>query len=51
MTTGASAPRAAQKKVNERTQRLLELFDNYDTEHRSELDVYQIGNTSSASPA
>ena len=34
----ASTPRAAQQKVNEQTQRLLELFDN-DTEHRSELDA------------
>ena len=38
----ASAPHAAQK-VNEQTQRLQEVFDNSDTEHRSELDVSQIG--------
>ena len=36
-------PRAAQKKVNEQTQWLLVLFDNHDTEHRSEQDVCQIG--------
>ena len=39
----ASAPRAAQKNANEQTQRLLELLDSDDKEHRSELDVYQIG--------
>ena len=37
-----SAPNAAQKKVNEQTQQLLELLDS-DTEHCSELDVFQIG--------
>ena len=39
----ASAPHAAQKKVNEQTQRLQEVFDSCDTEHLSELDVCQIG--------
>ena len=33
----------AQQKVNEQKQRFLELFDRPETEHRSELDVYQIG--------
>ena len=34
---------AAHKKVNEQTQRLQELVDSCDTEHRSELNVDQIG--------
>ena len=39
----ASPPRAAQTKVNEQTQRRMELFDSCDVEHRWERDVYQIG--------
>ena len=38
----ASAPHAAQKKVNDQTRRLPELFDN-DMEHPSELDISQTG--------
>ena len=37
------ALRGAQTNVNEQTQLLLKLFGSCDTEHRSELDVYQIG--------
>ena len=37
------ARRAPRKRKSTQTQRLMELFDSCDTEHRSELDVYQIG--------
>ena len=39
----ASTSRAAQKRVNDQTQRLLELIDSCDAEDRLELDVDQIG--------
>ena len=42
-TADASTPEAAQQKVNEQTQRLLELIDSCDAEDRLELDVSQIG--------